>query len=41
VSDQDCNYICAPYGGITGKGDGNCADFSDAKYLRLVWKDER
>lgn len=40
--DEDCNLICAPSGGITGRGDGKCADFSSAaKHIRLVWKDER
>jgi hypothetical protein len=42
VVDESCNTICAPSGGITGKGDGKCADFnSTAKKIRLVWKDER
>jgi hypothetical protein len=40
--DTDCNNICAPYGGFTGKGDGKCEDFpSKAKHIGLVWKDER
>ena len=40
--DGSCNYICAPSGGITGKGDGKCSDFySVATHLRLVWKDPR
>ena len=25
--DSDCAVICAPSGGITGKGDGKCNDF--------------
>lgn len=42
VVDEHCNYICAPSGGFTGKGDGKCADFAEkAKLVRLVWKDER
>ena len=42
VVDSDCNYICAPSGGFTGRGDGKCKDFfKEAKQLRLVWKDER
>ena len=37
-----CEKICAPSGGITGKGDGKCADFyENATKLRLVWKDDR
>lgn len=40
--DSNCNYVCAPSGGFTGKGDRKCVDFLEkAKHLRLVWKDER
>lgn len=40
--DNDCNYLCAPTGGYTGRGDGKCAGFVDsARHVRLVWKDER
>lgn len=40
--DADCNYVCAPSGGFTGKGDGKCTDFfATAKHLGLVWKDQR
>jgi hypothetical protein len=40
--DSNCNYICAPSGGITGKGDMKCPDFSaSAKFVKLVWKDPR
>ena len=40
--DENCNYICAPTGGITGKGDGKCADFAtSAQLVRVVWKDNR
>lgn len=42
VYDSQCNYVCAPSGGITGKGDSKCPDFNAAaKLVRLVWKDER
>lgn len=42
VVDANCNYVCAPSGGFTGRGDGKCIDFfSKAKHLRLVWKDDR
>ncbi|MCW3107763.1 MAG: hypothetical protein JWQ09_2269 [Segetibacter sp.] len=42
VVDANCNYICAPSGGFTGRGDGKCPDFfNKAKHIRLVWKDER
>jgi hypothetical protein len=40
--DESCNYVCAPSGGITGKGDRKCEDFRDkARLIRVVWKDER
>ncbi len=40
--DSNCNYVCAPSGGFTGKGDRKCSDFFEkAKHVRLVWKDER
>ena len=42
VIDENCNPVCAPSGGITGKGDGKCPDFNSmAKKVRVVWKDER
>jgi len=40
--DGNCKEVCSPSGGITGRGDGKCADFNDvAKHVRLVWKDGR
>lgn len=40
--DEQCNYLCAPSGGLTGKGDGKCADFYiSAKHIQLIWKDPR
>lgn len=40
--DSNCNNICAPAGGFTGRGDGKCPEFfKEAKYIRAVWKDER
>ena len=40
--DNNCNYICAPTGGIAGSGDGKCFDFNaNSKLIRLVWKDPR
>jgi hypothetical protein len=42
VYDENCNIICAPSGGITGKGDNKCADFNEnAREVRLIWKDDR
>jgi len=38
----DCEVICYPEGGITGKGDGKCNDFHNgASDKKLVWKDTR
>lgn len=35
----DCGMICAPSGGITGKGDGKCENFSkNAEFVKLIWK---
>lgn len=40
--DSNCNYICAPSGGITGSGDMKCTDFRTAsQFVKLVWKDPR
>ena len=40
--DSNCQVLCAPSGGITGKGDGKCNDFGTlAKLTRQIWKDER
>ena len=40
--DKNCNVICAPTGGLTGRGDGRCADFKqNATGEVLVWKDPR
>lgn len=42
VVDDQCNYLCAPSGGITGEGDQKCTDFGEkAKLVKVVWKDER
>jgi hypothetical protein len=39
--DDNCNEICAPDGGFTGTGDGNCPDFNAQIEKTLVWKDDR
>jgi hypothetical protein len=42
VVDESCQYICAPSGGFTGKGDGKCPDFGEkAELVKVVWKDDR
>jgi hypothetical protein len=41
VYDGDCNYIGAPDGGITGKGDGKLSDFFKAATNgRVVWENK-
>jgi hypothetical protein len=40
--DENCNLICSPDGGFTGKGDGKCTDFfSTRKNEKLIWQDDR
>lgn len=40
--DEAGNVICHPDGGITGKGDGRCPDFSSQRQNEtLIWKDKR
>jgi hypothetical protein len=40
--DSDCNLICSPDGGFTGKGDGKCSDFAEKRTKeKLIWKDDR
>ncbi len=42
LMDSQCNHLCGPDGGITGRGDGKCPDFHDkAKLRRTIWKDPR
>ena len=38
VYDAKCNFLGAPDGGFTGKGDGKIPDFfEEAKSEKLVW----
>ena len=40
--DASGTALCAPDGGLTGKGDGKCTDFFDQRSNeQLVWKDSR
>jgi hypothetical protein len=42
VYDACLNVLCAPSGGITGRGDGKCPDFNEkASEKKLVWRDPR
>ena len=38
---ESCEIVCAPDGGITGNGDGNCPDFNSAIEKTLIWEDSR
>src|SRR5688572_5744526 len=38
----DGTVLCHPDGGLTGKGDGRCADFvAERKNERIIWRDPR
>ena len=39
--DDNCKKVCAPGGGDTGTGDGNCPDFNGSIVKTLVWEDSR
>ena len=40
--DENCNIICRPGGGITGKGDGKCPDFFEKRINeKVIWQDDR
>jgi hypothetical protein len=40
--DGDCNFICSPDGGFTGRGDGKCPDFFTTRTDEtLIWEDKR
>lgn len=39
--DDKCNIVCAPDGGFTGAGDGNCPVFQGTVVKTLVWEDPR
>ncbi|WP_245705946.1 DUF6970 domain-containing protein [Catalinimonas alkaloidigena] len=40
--DENCTPLCAPDGGFTGKGDGQCADFFETRTDEaLIWEDPR
>lgn len=40
--DENCEKICEPDGGFTGKGNGACPDFFTARTgEKLLWEDKR
>lgn len=38
---KNCDIVCAPDGGFTGNGDGNCPDFNSEIIKSLIWVDDR
>ncbi|WP_456376110.1 DUF6970 domain-containing protein [Lutibacter sp.] len=38
---EQCEIVCAPDGGFTGDGDGNCPDFISEITKTLIWEDQR
>ena len=42
VYNQNCEVICHPDGGITGRGDGKCTGFfEEAKNQKIVWQEQK
>jgi len=40
--DENCNVVCSPDGGLSGRGDGRCPDFTATRSNeKLVWQDTR
>ncbi len=39
--DDQCQRVCAPSGGIAGKGDGRCPENIKNAEKKLLWKDSR
>lgn len=39
--DEKCNEVCAPDGGFSGMGSGDCPEFSSSPVKTLIWEDER
>lgn len=38
----DCELICRPDGGFTGRGDGECPEFvEERKEEEIIWRDDR
>ncbi len=38
---ENCDIICAPDGGLSGGGDGNCPEFTTEIDKFLIWEDSR
>ena len=36
--DDNCNVVCAPDGGLSGRGDGNCPCFVNGVQKELIWE---
>ena len=38
---ENCDTICAPDGGFSGEGSGDCPEFTNTLEKTLVWSDDR
>lgn len=39
--DDECNYLCAPSGGFSGTGSGDCPSYCGNMESTLIWEDKR
>ncbi len=39
--DENCDAVCAPDGGLTGTGDGNCPQWQGTLESHIIWEDDR
>jgi hypothetical protein len=39
--DDQCDTVCNPDGGESGKGSGKCPDLDAATSTRVIWEDDR
>ena len=38
IYSEDCKFKCAPDGGFTGGGDGNCGELGEASSKEVIWE---
>ena len=41
IHNENCEEVCAPDGGISGEGDGECPDLKENVVQTFIWKDDR
>ena len=39
--DENCYIVCAPDGGLSGTGDGECPEFDVDLVKKVIWRDNR